>query len=144
MTYVRDDRFGHLQFIDKIIEENIAVLKEKDREYGASWKQRGGVGAYMMLARKWDRLENALSPAPEPDQVSTLSRLGEKIGLPISPYDVITAAVVDTRDEGILDDIKDLMNYLILVMAEARYQQEIIIGEKDKIKLDGITLVEQK
>ena len=25
--------------------------------YGDSWKQRG-VGAFMMLARKWDRIEN--------------------------------------------------------------------------------------
>ena len=42
----------------ELANEDIAVLKEKEKTYGESWKLRGGVGAFMMLARKWDRIEN--------------------------------------------------------------------------------------
>ena len=56
----------------------------------------------MMLARKWDRLEK---------QVSEQS------------YDVFQAAANDGREEGILDDIRDLRRYLFLVEAEVRMQQ---------------------
>lgn len=136
MTYDKDDKFGHLQFIDQIVEENIKVLKEKDREYGASWKKRGGVSVYMMLARKWDRLENALAPYASHH---TTSHLGNNQGLPIPPYDIITAAVLDNRKEGIQDDIKDLINYLILVMSEVRYQEEVIVSghNTDLDKIDA-------
>ena len=36
-------------------------LEEAEQSYGDSWKQRGGVGAFMMLARKWDRLEKQVT-----------------------------------------------------------------------------------
>ena len=48
----------------------------------------------MMLARKWDRLEN---------QVKKFD------------YDVFESCKQDSRAEGILDDIQDLRRYLILV-----------------------------
>jgi len=77
-------------------------LEEAEQSYGDSWKQRGGVGAFMMLARKWDRLEK---------QVTEYN------------YDVFQAAAEDTREEGILDDICDLRRYLFLVEAEVRMRQ---------------------
>ena len=40
---------------------DVKTLEEKGRTYGDSWKRRGGVGAFMMLARKWDRIENQAS-----------------------------------------------------------------------------------
>jgi hypothetical protein len=52
------------------------------------------VGAFMMLARKWDRLEK---------QTNDFG------------YDLFAAINDDTRDEGILDDIRDLRRYLLLV-----------------------------
>ena len=77
-------------------------LEEAEQSYGDSWKQRGGVGAFMMLARKWDRLEK---------QVTEYN------------YDVFQAAAEDMREEGILDDICDLRRYLFLVEAEVRMRQ---------------------
>ena len=131
------EQFGHLAYLDKIATESLQELKRKDREYGASWKKRGGVGAYMMLARKWDRLENALNPHPGD---KTTSNLGDGQGLPIPPYDIITAGVVDCRAEGIIDDIRDLRNYLLLVEAQIRYEQEEVIGRKTELaKADAVT-----
>jgi hypothetical protein len=83
--------------LEYICANDVAVLLEKDREYGGSWKKRGGVGAFMMLARKWDRLE---------EQVS---RVG---------YNIFEAAKRDQREEGILDDLRDLRRYLLLVESE--------------------------
>lgn len=39
---------------NQIVETVIA----NDTTYGTSWRKRGGVGAFMMMARKWDRIEN--------------------------------------------------------------------------------------
>jgi len=80
-----------------ICEADVTVLGIKNREYGGSWKKRGGTGAFMMLARKWDRLE---------EQVRKLQ------------WDVFTAALNDSRKEGVIDDIGDLRRYLLLVESE--------------------------
>ena len=77
--------------------EDERELHKAEKSYGDSWKQRGGVGAFMMLARKWDRLERQVS----------------KTG-----YDVFEAILEDDRPEGIIDDIRDLRRYLFLVDAE--------------------------
>ena len=77
--------------------QDVEGLHSSEQSYGDSWKQRGGVGAFMMLARKWDRLEK---------QVNEYN------------YDVFLAAKDDMREEGILDDIRDLRRYLFLVEAE--------------------------
>ena len=82
--------------------QDVEGLHESEQSYGDSWKQRGGVGAFMMLARKWDRLE--------------------KQGTEYN-YDVVQAAAEDMREEGILDDISDLRRYLFLVEAEVRMRQ---------------------
>lgn len=73
---------------------DVAAVLRKDKEYGSSWRKRGGVGAFMMLARKWDRIE---------EQV-------KKQG-----YNIFKAIMGDRRHEGLLDDIRDLRRYLLLV-----------------------------
>ena len=78
---------------------DVEALKVAEQSYGTSWKQRGGVGAFMMLARKWDRLEKQVNE---------------------HGYDVFKAANEDQRPEGIMDDIRDLRRYLFLVEAELR------------------------
>lgn len=72
-------------------------LVRSAKSYGNSWKQRGGAGAFMMLARKWDRLE---------------------LQAKVHQYDVFRAIREDERPEGIIDDIRDLRRYLLLVEAE--------------------------
>ncbi len=83
--------------IDEIVDADVGGLKKAHASYGNSWKKRGGVGAFMMLARKWDRLENAVTA---------------------KGYDIFKAIEDDQRPEGILDDIRDLRRYLILVESE--------------------------
>ena len=75
------------------------ALELAQKSYGDSWKKRGGVGAFMMLARKWDRLEN---------QVKKYN------------YDIFETIYVDPSPEGVLDDIGDLRRYLFLVEGEIR------------------------
>lgn len=83
--------------LDKVATSDCNALMEAQEHYGDSWKQRGGVGAFMMLARKWDRIENRVSR----DQ-----------------YNIFEAIIEDDRAEGVMDDIRDLRRYLILVEAE--------------------------
>ena len=88
-----------IQEVEKVAGEDVVNLDMAKRSYGDSWKQRGGVGAFMMLARKWDRLEKQVNE---------------------HGYDVFKAANEDQRPEGIMDDIRDLRRYLFLVEAELR------------------------
>ena len=76
--------------------EDWTSLDRAEEDYGDSWRKRGGIGAFMMLARKWDRLEKQV----------------EEHG-----YDIFKAIETDTRPEGIIDDIRDLRRYLLLVDA---------------------------
>ena len=77
--------------------EDADELHKAEQSYGDSWKQRGGVGAFMMAARKWDRIEKQV--------------LGHS-------YDIFSAMDEDRSPEGILDDIRDLRRYLFLIDAE--------------------------
>jgi len=82
------------QAIKDIAQNDINSLIESEKSYGDSWKRRGGAGAFMMLARKWDRIENQVS----------------KDG-----YDIFKTINNDPSSSGILDDIRDLRRYLLLV-----------------------------
>lgn len=88
-----------LEILDTIAQEDAAGLKEAYASYGPSWKQRGGVGAFMMLARKWDRLERRTRQLM---------------------WDIFRCIAEDDRREGAIDDVRDLRRYLMLVEAEMR------------------------
>ena len=81
-------------FIKKLANDDVTGLVRAQESYGDSWRSRGGVGAFMMLARKWDRIENQV----------------EKDG-----YNIFTTIKNDLSESGILDDIQDLRRYLLLV-----------------------------
>tara|TARA_R110002020_G_scaffold153432_3_gene332840 strand:+ start:4429 stop:4809 length:381 start_codon:yes stop_codon:yes gene_type:complete len=98
--------------------EDIVCLVQAERSYGDSWKKRGGIGAFMMLARKWDRLENKTA----------------EYG-----WDVFEAIQDDNRPEGILDDIRDLRRYLLLVEEEMERESDLRTPIPDEIT-EGITL----
>mgnify|MGYP001253218991 CR=1 FL=1 len=97
-----DDYSAIINRVLGLANEDVEGLHVSEQSYGDSWKQRGGVGAFMMLARKWDRLEK---------QVADWN------------YDVFQTADEDRREEGVLDDIRDLRRYLFLVEAEVRMRQ---------------------
>ena len=75
--------------LKELVAKYVVTLVQKDHDYAGSWKKRGGVGAYMMLARKWDRIEAAVT------------RYGNK-------WDVIEAALNDLRPEGTRDDQREI------------------------------------
>ena len=85
---------SHMRHVKEVLAHDYAGLDDKERQYRGSWKSRGGVGAFMMLARKWDRLE------------PFVGRYG---------YDIFEAVHKDRRPEGVIDDIRDLRRYLALV-----------------------------
>lgn len=73
--------------------EDCETLERKDKDYGGSWCRRGGIGAFMMAARKWDRIETQLLHC-----AGSLEK----------------CMTIDRRAEGIADDIADLRCYLML------------------------------
>ena len=75
-------------------QKDLEALSRAEQSYGNSWRRRGGVGAFMMLARKFDRIEHQ----------------SEKHN-----WDIFEAGSVYKGDDGLLDDIRDLRRYLLLV-----------------------------
>lgn len=139
------DRF--LEHLEVIASEDAAGLRTAYASYGDSWKRRGGVGAFMMMARKWDRLENRvrkgakpigelfarllgdlremhLDAELEPRDVceAMLERVRQELDEPraADAYDIFAHVMADQRAEGVIDDIRDLRRYLMLVEAELR------------------------
>ena len=82
--------------LNGICAADILGLVVAEQSYGTSWRNRGGVGAFMMLARKWDRIET---------QAAKLN------------YDVFNDPKFFEKD-GLADDIRDLRCYLTLVETE--------------------------
>lgn len=88
----------YLAYVKRVADRDVEHILVTDVRYGGSWQRRGGIGAFMMLARKWDRLEERV----------------RKHG-----YDVFVAIMEDTHREGVIDDVRDLRRYLALVEAKA-------------------------
>jgi len=87
--------------MEEMAAEDVQFLAEREKSYGDSWKKRGGVGAFMNLGRKWDRVELQ----------------AEKYG-----WNVFEAMVHDQRPEGLGDDINDLIRYLMLIREEVDHR----------------------
>lgn len=116
-----DTDLKELAYLRVVADEDVDFVDRKNRSYGGSWKRRGGVGAFMMLARKWDRLENILQTvgkfgggdkdAPAFDIFAWIDRecSSEKLYSP--------ERGVGT-DGTVLAEIRDLRRYLLLVEAE--------------------------
>lgn len=89
-----------------ICRDDVKNLVRVDDKYGSSWKRRGGVGAFMMLARKWDRIEQILR-APD--------------GSWLDMIDVMVAEATEPpegNELGLTDQVVDLARYLLLVRVE--------------------------
>lgn len=89
--------------------EGLASAHEK---YGDSWRKRGGGEAYHNLTRKWDRIERAVEAVPSQDVFAAIVSDAEahKEGL--------------LAKDGLLDDVRDLRRYLLLVEEFATRSQE--------------------
>ena len=93
-----------IQKVNVLANDDVSALHEAEKSYGDSWKKRGGIGAFMMLARKWDRIENQSNDYT---------------------YDIFLALEEDQRPEGLIDDIRDLRRYLLLVEAQISLQKNV-------------------
>jgi predicted HAD superfamily Cof-like phosphohydrolase len=93
---------NHLLFLEEVVTADVEQIKAKEETYKGSWKKRGGTGTFMMLARKWDRIENML----------------EAEGYDI--FDVIANQDFSTADGKLRAELNDLRTYLTLVEAELR------------------------
>ncbi len=93
------DGFEYLDELSAIAKTDTEELVRKEQTYQGSWKKRGGAGAFMMLARKWDRLETISK-----NDTYDLFRIIEKEGLV-------------GEDGTLIAEIRDLRRYLMLVEA---------------------------
>lgn len=104
-THDRAQQLAHLLKISKIIAR---FVFDKDRQYGSSWRRRGGVGAFFIIARKWDRIEQACASEVFGQQD------GEEVEKP--KWDLFERFARDKRQEGIKDDVVDLIGYLLVLL----------------------------
>lgn len=79
----------------EIFEQGVNLCEMKNREYGASWSRRGGVGAFFTVWRKVDRLEAQLKNAD---------------------FNFFDLSVDKDSTESLDETIKDLILYLGLVL----------------------------
>ena len=96
---------AHMKFLEWIANNDIDELKRKESTYKGSWKKRGGVGAFMMMARKWDRIEGMLEARH---------------------YDVFDLSFISTKgyDGTLVAELQDLRRYLLLIEAEIYAREE--------------------
>ena len=90
-----NQQFPWLEYLQPLATSVVSTLHAKEEHYQGSWQKRGGPGAFMMLARKWDRIE-AISKEFN--------------------FDIFQA--VEQNKGDIVDDINDLIGYLLLVRAK--------------------------
>lgn len=91
-----------------VLGEDHQETMRKDTEYQGSWMRRGGVGAFMMLARKWDRIEGLLGP----HHLNIMSAIQ-------ADYD---SDRVQGSDGTVIAEVRDLRRYLLNVEAYAIQQ----------------------
>lgn len=112
-----------LEVVKDLCLNDYTSLCEAEKTYGDSWKNRGGIGAFMMLARKWDRIEN----------------LTQK-----HAYDIFQTIEEYPELTGVIDDIRDLRRYLLLVEAEMVQIGHILPEPFIKEESDAATIVPTK
>jgi hypothetical protein len=90
----------HMNYLKEVVDKDIEVLQRKEQTYKGSWKKRGGIGAFMMMARKWDRLEGMAEDGYD--------------------YDIFKMLIVSGNGEDgtALAEVRDLRRYLLLIEAE--------------------------
>jgi hypothetical protein len=115
---VADSGRLYLDQIEDIARNDIAIIEDKEKSYGSSWKRSGGIGAFMMFARKWDRIAQRVT-----------TRIEARDGAPAASRDNVFEHInADRRAEGLIDDISGLRQYLLLVEAEMAARGEVEIG----------------
>lgn len=89
---VQQVQYDYSKFIPEIANRDVEMVLRKDKEYGASWLEYGGVGAFFVTVRKWDRIRHQIL------------RHG---------YDIFKAYGDGTQTERFADTVMDLRGYLM-------------------------------
>lgn len=95
-----DQELAYRAHIRRVADGVAATVLKKDEEYGASWRRRGGRGAYHNFARKWDRIENIVENNHADDIFAAMSSVGGGLS------------------ESLEDSVKDIVGYGLLLLAE--------------------------
>lgn len=95
---------------ERLAQGDAALLEAREGEYGSSWKQRGGAGAFFACVRKWDRIRMA---------IETPRRTTIPFDHDVEAGDAISVVSGDSRPGGLVDDVADLRRYLILWISES-------------------------
>lgn len=99
------DKLAYHRHLEAIAQDDIAYVRSKDEQYDASWKKRGGVGAFFTIARPWDRFEN-ISRAMGYDVFAKIREEG-----------------LAGPDGSLIACVRDLRRYFLLLEAEMREQE---------------------
>lgn len=119
--------------IERLAREDVEHLQAKAESYGDSWCRRGGVDSFMMLARKWDRIER-MAQAHGCNIIQALVARVQKrevqrqqahraMGTATGAERSMVAKYVlylEQRQDDPVQDIADLRRYLLLVEERAR------------------------
>jgi hypothetical protein len=104
-------------------------LHAKEVNYRGSWQKRGGIGAFMMLARKFDRFAVDFQKYLDRDQpqgiattrpfIEAWNRIEQAAAE--CNYDIFkTWDILESHKDGDMNDLEDLAGYLLHVINEMR------------------------
>lgn len=142
-----DKMMDHLPHLQTVADEDVREIQRKEQTYQGSWRRGGGVNAWHMARRKYDRLAVMLAPLSkeEVDQMRSYAAAcgeigpGDTVTLPVDAYvgmqqllkkavdaeDIFHAMDSDTSgDDGtVLAEVRDLRRYLLLFEARLMAEQ---------------------
>lgn len=100
---------------------DVRTVLPRDLQYQGSWQKRGGAGVFANLARKWDRIEAASRAADD---------------------NIEKAFLRDVNPTGLIDDIRDLRRYLLLLEAwlQQRHPTLLLWAQPDRQGRVGVVV----
>jgi hypothetical protein len=106
----------YLRHLSSLASSIVSLLHKKEETYGNAWLKRGGIGAFFVSSRKWDRIENILQK---------------------HNYDIFAAFAADKGrkdEETFTDTVDDLIGYLLMWRAEA-VERGLLVEDKSRTDL---------
>jgi hypothetical protein len=98
------NKLRYHRHLEAITQADMDYVRRKDAQYDASWKRRGGAGAFFTIVRPWDRFE-------------TISQ-----GAGYDLFQKIQEEGLDGPDGSLIACVRDLRRYLLLLEAELTEQ----------------------
>ena len=106
--------------LQKIADEIVQIIVDKEKVYGSSWKDHGGFSAFFNLHRKYSRVEHG----------------AEKF-----QYDLFKSTI--EIPEGV-DSLQDLVAYALLTLSEVYEPQQYKPDFDDKVDAAVAHLMEEE